>query len=139
MLVWHILMRFFLRIAILVVVIGTVATLVLSEVPPLRIGAVILLAALLLIHFAADWLEAWSNERHVEQRPDLLRNDVIGKRVRARGLFDLRDGMATGLVILSGEQWKAYCSDHVPEDGELLTVHHREGLTLYVRSVGGDT
>lgn len=139
MAVWHVLMWFFLRIVLLVVVLSTVATLVSSEVPSLRIGAVILLAAFLLIHFAADWLEAWSNERHVGQRPDLLRNDVIGRRVRARGLFDLRDGMATGLVMFSGEQWKAYCSDHVPEDGELLTVHHREGLTLYVRSQGGDT
>ncbi|SEL66335.1 NfeD family protein [Halomonas daqiaonensis] len=132
--VWHVLIRFFLRIALFVVVFGTAAALVLSEAPALRIGGVILLAAFLLIYYAADWFEAWSNERHVEQRPDLLRNDVIGKRVRARGRFDLRDGMATGLVMLNGEQWKAYCSDHVPEDGELLTVHRREGLTLYVRS-----
>lgn len=131
-------MRFLLSIALFVVVIGTAAALVFSEVPALRIGGVILLATFLFISYAADWFEAWSNERHVAQRPDLLRNEVIGERVKARGRFELRDGMATGLVMLNGEQWKAFCSDHVPEDGELLTVHRRDGLTLYVGSRGGD-
>ncbi|MBB3232546.1 NfeD family protein [Halomonas stenophila] len=131
-------MRFLPNIVPFVVVLGVAAALVLSEVPALQMGGVILLPAFLLISYAADWFAAWSNERHVEQRPDLLRNDAIGERVRARGRFEIRDGMATGLVTLNGEQWKAYCPDHVPEDGELLTVQRREGLTLYVQSQGRD-
>lgn len=67
----HVIRRSFLGIALFVVVIGTAAALVLSEVPALRIGGVILVAAFLFISYAADWFEARSNERHVEQRPDL--------------------------------------------------------------------
>lgn len=127
-------MQYLLNIVLFVVVLGAAAALVLSEVPALQVGGVILLPAFLLLCYAADWFAAWSNERHVEQRPDLLKNDAIGKRVRARGRFERRDGMAMGSVTLNGEQWKAYCPDHVPEDGELLTVQRREGLTLYVQS-----
>lgn len=109
------------------------AMLILSESRALQIAGLIVLAVLVLASFVSDWFGAHSNEKHVERYPHLLRNEVIGATVRANGDFELADGVARGVVILRGEQWKARCLEGcVPKNGDTMSVRKREGLTLYV-------
>lgn len=116
-----------------------VAFLLMSETRIYQIGGAVLVVALVVLKFALDWFDAWSNERHVEKHPHLLKNDAIGERVTASGRFSVKGGVATGLVTLSGEKWKAHClGDYLPEDGEVLSVESREGLTLFVQPKGSD-
>jgi len=113
--------------------------LLMSETRMYRIAGAVMVIVFLVFTVALDWFQAWSNERHVEKHPHLLRNDAIGERVTASGKFCLTGGVGTGLVILSGEKWKARCrAGYLPEDGEILSVESREGLTLFVQPKGSD-
>lgn len=121
------------------IVLIAAAILAMSETRIYQIAGAVLVVAFVLIMFASDWFDAWSNEKHVENNPHLLRNDAIGKRVTASGKFRVTGGVTTGLVILGGERWKARClSNYLPEDGEILSVESREGLTLLVQPKGSD-
>jgi membrane protein implicated in regulation of membrane protease activity len=122
-------------IAVLVggIVLIAAAILVFSDSRANQIGGVSLLVAFLVLSLIWDWFEAWSNERHVKENPHLLKNDAIGERVTVSGKFYIDGGVATGVVVLSGVKWKARCpAEHLPEDGEILRVESRDGLTLLV-------
>ena len=113
--------------------------LIMSESGVFQITGMVVVVAFLVFAFASDWFDARTNERHVEKHPELLRNDAIGEHVVASGAFEMADDAATGYVILNGEQWKASCaSGYLPKHGDVLSVHGREGLTLFVRLHGDD-
>jgi len=110
------------------------AVLVMSEARTLQVIGVAILCVFLLVLLVADGIEAAANERHVERYPELLRNDPVGETVTACGDFLVTGGVATGIVSLRGEKWKARASpDRVPRDGEIMSVRSREGLTLQVQ------
>lgn len=92
-----------------------------------------LLVVVVLINLAGDVAYAVRNERSVKHGRAGLRNDMIGNRVTADGDF-YRDGHSyRGMVLFSGERWRAV-SDQRIVAGEPLNVTGRRGLVLDVVS-----
>lgn len=127
-------LRLLLGVIAFVVGASAVVLFVVSDSAVLKaIGGTVVLVYVLFVA-ASDWIEAWLNEKHVEAHPHLLKNDAVGETVTASGDFEATEGAATGIVVLNGEKWKAYCpGDQVPKNGNALVVERREGLTLVVR------
>jgi hypothetical protein len=65
------------------------------------IGTVLLISYLVFC-LGLDWIAAWSNERHVEENPHLLKNEAIGETVTVNGDFEAQAGAAKGFVFLHG-------------------------------------
>lgn len=127
------LLRFLATALIYGVAVLGIAILFVGDSGVLKVGGVALLGAFVMLRAAQDWFEAHENERHVENFPELLRNDPRGKRVIAAGDFTDGDGGAVGSVSFRGEQWRARCvTSDVPRDREALRVCGRDGLTLLV-------
>lgn len=110
------------------------ATFFMSENSTLKAIGAILLSTYLFAAFATDWFLAMRNEKHVEDNPHLLKNEAVGETVTVSGDFEVQSGTASGVVILHGAIWKAYCSGcPAPRDGDAMVVLAREGLTLVVQ------
>lgn len=130
----HIPLKFFLGLLGFGAALVIVLILILSDSPPRRISGIVLGLVLIAFWLGSPLLDAHRSERHVENFPELLRNNAIGKHVVAVGDFIPGEYGKSGTVLLNGEKWRARCmSDSLPESGQTLCVAGREGLTLLVR------
>jgi membrane protein implicated in regulation of membrane protease activity len=130
-------LKFFLGVLGFSAALVVTLALILSDSAPLRIAGALLAVLLLAWWLVAPLLDAHQSERHVEQFPELLRNNAIGKYVVAASDFRPAEDGASGTVLLNGEKWRARCApDCLPERGQSLCVYGREGLTLLVRPLG---
>jgi membrane-bound ClpP family serine protease len=102
----------------------------------LNVTGTVLITVVVIWWLVSPIVDARRMERHVEQNPELLRNEAIGKEVTALSAFALEDGLHTGVVLLHAEKWKAQCTaGPAPLRGDRLIVSGRCGLTLEVRVV----
>jgi membrane protein implicated in regulation of membrane protease activity len=126
--------RILLRIVAVSTALAGGAALVMSDDRVLKIVGAVILGIVLVLWFASDLIDAWSNERHVEKHPHLLKNEAIGQLVSVLGDFERHRGSASGHVLLHGEKWRAtFIGSRLPKHGECLSVLRREGLSLIVQ------
>ena len=96
--------------------------------------------AIVILYIAfGDATDAMENERYVEENPEHVYSEDIGRTVTAIADFSPGSSSSTGKVSLGGETWDAVYEGHPPPSkGDKLVIAQRDGLKFIVKDHESD-
>ena len=103
-------LRFVLTLLVKGALVAVAALLILADDRWLNLTGTALISGVVIWWLVAPIIDARRMERHVEQNPELLKNEAIGEEVTVLTEFASADGLHKGVVMLHAEKWQAQCT-----------------------------